>query len=149
MPPTAARRDLAYTTALVAACQRMWAAPDVALLWRTIADEAATLIGADGAAVITYTDRFWQILAASPGNAARDDSAAAAALETFSGGICFDNQFPSTIWLKTPQVTVWASARYSWRVLMVRLGTPSGWCGMPHAQPPCPHTRTHPRHSPT
>ena len=82
MPPTAAPRDLAYTTALVAACQRIWAAPDVAALWRTVADEALALIAADGAVVVTYTERFWQILAARPSDAAPDDSAAAAVIET-------------------------------------------------------------------
>jgi hypothetical protein len=50
MPPTAAACDLAYTTALVAACQRMWAAPDVAALWRIVVDEAVALIAADRAA---------------------------------------------------------------------------------------------------
>jgi len=38
----------------------MWAASDVAALWRTVVDEAVALIGADGAAVVTYTERFWQ-----------------------------------------------------------------------------------------
>ena len=60
MPPTARRVDLAYTRALVAACQRMWAAPDVAALWRAVVDEAVALIAADGAAVVTHTERFWQ-----------------------------------------------------------------------------------------
>jgi hypothetical protein len=81
MPPTAAPRDLAYTTALVAACQRMWAAPDVAALWRTVVDEALALIGADGAAMVTYTGRFWHTLAARPSDAAPDDSAAASVIE--------------------------------------------------------------------
>ena len=53
MPPTAAPSDLAYTTALVAACQRIWAAPDVTALWPTVVDEALALIAADGAAVVT------------------------------------------------------------------------------------------------
>ena len=60
MPPIAASRDLAYTRALAAASQRMWAASDVAALWRTVVDEAVALIAADGAAVVTYTERFWQ-----------------------------------------------------------------------------------------
>jgi hypothetical protein len=81
MPPTAAPRDLAYTTALVAACQRMRAAPDVAALWRIVVDEAVALIAADGAAVVTHTERFWQTLAARPGRAAPDDSATAAVIE--------------------------------------------------------------------
>ena len=81
MPPTAAPRDLAYTTALVAACQRIWAAPDVAALWPVVVDEALALIAADGAAVVTYTGRFWQTLAARSSDAALDDSAAAAVIE--------------------------------------------------------------------
>ena len=47
-PPTASPCDLAYTTALVAACQRIWAAPDVAALWPTVVDEALALIAAEG-----------------------------------------------------------------------------------------------------
>jgi hypothetical protein len=81
MPRTAASRDLAYTTALVAACRRMWVAPDVAALWRIVVDEAMALIAADGAAVVTYTERFWQTLAAHTSDAAPDDSAAAALIE--------------------------------------------------------------------
>ena len=81
MPRTAAPHDLAFTTALVAACQRMWAAPDVAALWRIVVDEAVALIAADGAAVVTHTERFWQTLAAHPGDAALDDSATAAVIE--------------------------------------------------------------------
>jgi hypothetical protein len=81
MSANGARSDRAYTTALVAACQRIWAARDVGALWRTIADEAVALIGADGAAVVTHTERFWQTLAAPPGDAAPDDSAAAAVIE--------------------------------------------------------------------
>jgi hypothetical protein len=57
MSANGARSDRAYTTALVAACQRIWAARDVGALWRTIADEAVALIGADGAAVVTHTER--------------------------------------------------------------------------------------------
>jgi hypothetical protein len=81
MPPTAAPCDLAYTTALVAACQRIWAAPDVAALWPVVVDEALALIAADGAAVVTYTGRFWQTLATRSTDAALDDSAAAAVIE--------------------------------------------------------------------
>jgi hypothetical protein len=55
MPTTAAPRDLAYTRALVAACQRMGAAPDTAALWR---------------------------LAARPSDGAPDDTATAAVIET-------------------------------------------------------------------
>jgi ANTAR domain len=80
MPPAAAPRDLTYTTALVAACQRIWAAPDVAALWRTVVDEAVALIAADGAAVVTYTEGFWEILAVRRSGAAPDDSAAAAVM---------------------------------------------------------------------
>jgi ANTAR domain len=81
LPPTPAPSDQAYTTALVAACQRMWAAPDVALLWRTVVDAALALIAADGAAVVTYTERSWRTLAARQSDAAADDSAAAAVIE--------------------------------------------------------------------
>ena len=81
MPPTASPCDLAYTTALVAACQRIWAAPDLAAFWPTVVDEALALIAADGAAVVTYTGRFWQTLAARPSDAAPDGSAAAAVIE--------------------------------------------------------------------
>jgi hypothetical protein len=81
MPPAAAPCDLAYTTALVAACRRIWAAPDVAALWRTVVDEAIVLIPADGAAVVTYTERFWRTLAGRPSDATPDDSAAAAVIE--------------------------------------------------------------------
>jgi hypothetical protein len=77
MPPTAASRDLAYTRALAAASERMWAASDVAAFWRSVVDEAVALIAADGAAVVTYTQRFWQTLAARPSDTAPDDSAAA------------------------------------------------------------------------
>jgi hypothetical protein len=81
MPPTAAPCDLAYTTALVASCQRIWAAPDLAALWPTVIDEALALIAADGAAVVTYSERFWQTVAARPSDAAPDDSAAAEVIE--------------------------------------------------------------------
>ena len=81
MPPTAAPGDLAYMRVLVAACQRMWAAPNIAALWRIVVDEAVALIAADGAAVVTHTERFWQTLAAHPGDAAPDDSATSAVIE--------------------------------------------------------------------
>ncbi len=81
MPATGALGDLAYTRALATAGQRMRAARDVAALWRTVVDEAVALIGADGAAVVTHTERFWQTLAAHPGDAALDDSATAAVIE--------------------------------------------------------------------
>jgi ANTAR domain len=87
MPPAAAPRDLAYTTALVAACQRIWAAPDVAALWRTVVDEAVALIAADGAAVVTYTGRCWQTLAARPGDAAPDSAGAAVIEVLFRQGL--------------------------------------------------------------
>jgi hypothetical protein len=51
-------------------------------LWRTVVDEAVALIVADGAAVVTYTERFWQTLAARPSDAAPNDSAVAAVIET-------------------------------------------------------------------
>jgi hypothetical protein len=81
MPATGAPRDLAYTTALVAAYQRMWVAPDVAALWRRVVDEAVALIDVDGAAVVTHSERFWQTLAAHPSGSAPDDSATAAVIE--------------------------------------------------------------------
>jgi hypothetical protein len=87
MPPSTAPRDLAYTTALVAACQRIWAAPNVAALWRAVVDEALALIAADGAVVFTYTERFWQIPAARPSDAAPDDSAAAVIEMLFRPGL--------------------------------------------------------------
>jgi hypothetical protein len=79
--PSVASRDLAYTRALAAACQRIWAAPDIAALWRTVVDEAVALIAADGAAVVRHTERFWQTLAVRPSDAAPDDSATAAVIE--------------------------------------------------------------------
>src|SRR4029453_6233249 len=81
MPPASAPCDLAFATALVAACQRIWAAPNLAALWPTVLDEALALIAADGAAVVTYTERFWETLAARPSDAASDDSPAAAVIE--------------------------------------------------------------------
>jgi len=81
MPPTGAPDDLAYATALAAACQRILAAPDAAALWRTVVDEAMALIAGDGAAIVSYTERFWQPLAVSPSDAAHSDSAAAEVIE--------------------------------------------------------------------
>lgn len=78
MPTDAALPDLAYATALVAACQRMCAAAEVAVLWRTMVEEAGALVAADGAAVVTFTDGFWRTLAAHPGHAVPDGLAAAA-----------------------------------------------------------------------
>ncbi len=49
MPPTGAPDDLAYATALAAACQRILAAPDAAALWRTVVDEHE--LAADGVAI--------------------------------------------------------------------------------------------------
>jgi ANTAR domain-containing protein len=82
MPTTGTPDDLAFATALVAACQRLWAASDVAALWRTAVDEALALIAADGAAVVTYNERLWQALAVRPGDAVPGDSAAAEVIET-------------------------------------------------------------------
>ena len=94
MPSTAAAFDLAYTTALVAASRRMWAASDVAALWRTVVDEAVALIACDGAAVLTYTGRLWQALAARPSDAAPDDSAVAAVIEMlFRRGVFLQQNF--------------------------------------------------------
>ena len=81
MPPTGAPDDLAYATALAAACQRILAAPDAAALWRTVVDEALALIAGDGAAIVSYTERFWQTLAVRPSGAAPSDSAAAEVIE--------------------------------------------------------------------
>jgi ANTAR domain len=74
-------RDLDYTRALAAACQRMWAAPDVAALWRVVVDEAVALIAAEGAAVVAYIGGFWQTLAVRPSGAVADDAAAAELME--------------------------------------------------------------------
>jgi len=81
MPPTAAQDNLAYTAALVAASQRMWAAPDLAILWRRVVNEALALIAADGAAVVTYTERFWQVLAVGPDGPAPDHARVAPGIE--------------------------------------------------------------------
>ncbi|HEX5907620.1 MAG TPA: ANTAR domain-containing protein [Propionibacteriaceae bacterium] len=104
MPPTALSRDLAYTRALAAASQRMCAASDVAALWRTVVDEAVALIAADGAAVVTYTERFWEILAARPSEAAPDDSPAAPVIELlfrqglFQQPLSIDDSADGTSW---------------------------------------------------
>jgi ANTAR domain len=95
MPPAAASRNLPYTRALAAACQRMWAASDVAALWSAVVDEAVALIAADGAAVVRHTERFWQTLAAHPSDASPDDSPTAAVIEMlFRRGLL---QQPSSI----------------------------------------------------
>jgi hypothetical protein len=106
MPPTALSRDLAYTRALAAACQRMWAASDVAALWRIVVDEAVALIAADGAAVVSYTERFWQTLAARPSDAAPDDSTTAEMIEMlFRQGVYLSNRSRSTIRSMAPDGT--------------------------------------------
>ena len=81
MPPTGAPDDLAHATALAAACQRILAAPDAAALWHTVVDEALPLIAGDGAAIVSYTERFWQTLAVRRSDAAPSDSAAAEVIE--------------------------------------------------------------------
>ena len=81
MPPTGAPDDLAYATALAAACQRILAAPDAAALWRTVVDEALALIAADGVAVVSYIEGFWQTLAVRTSDSASGDSAAAEVIE--------------------------------------------------------------------
>jgi hypothetical protein len=106
MLPTAAPRDLAYTRALAAASQRMWAAPDVAALWSAVVDEAVALIAADGAAVVTHTERFWQTLAAHPSDTAPDDSATAAMIEMLSGR--------STSATNLDRRSDWSSAYQGW-----------------------------------
>jgi hypothetical protein len=94
MPPTGAPDDLAYATALAAACRRIWAAPDAAALWRTVVDEALALIAADGAAVVGYTERFWQTLAVRPSDPAPGDSAAEV-IETLFGQGLLQKPFPN------------------------------------------------------
>ena len=81
MPPTGAPDDLAYATALAAACQRILAAPDAAALWRTVVDEALALIAADGVAIVSYTEGFWQTLAVRPSDSAPSDSAVSGVIE--------------------------------------------------------------------
>ena len=81
MPPTRAPDDLAYATALAAACQRIVAAPDAAALWRTVVDEALALIVADGVAVVSYIEGIWQTLAVRTSDSASGDSAAADVIE--------------------------------------------------------------------
>src|SRR6476619_837585 len=95
MPATRAPDDLAYATALAAACRRIWAAPDAAALWRTVVDEALALIAADGAAVVSYTERFWQTLAVRPRDPAPGDSAAAEVIETLFGQGLLQKPFPN------------------------------------------------------
>jgi hypothetical protein len=95
MPSTGAQDDLAYATALAAACRRIWAAPDAAALWRTVVDEALALISADGAAVVSYTERFWQTLAVRPSDPAPDDSAAAEVIETLFRQGLLQQPFPN------------------------------------------------------
>jgi ANTAR domain len=94
MPTTGAPDDLAYATALAAACRRIWAAPDAAALWRTVVDEALALIAADGAAVVGYTERFWQTLAVRPSDPAPGDSAAEV-IETLFGQGLLQKPFPN------------------------------------------------------
>jgi ANTAR domain len=81
MPATRAPDDLAYATALAAACQRILAAPDAAALWRTVVDEALALIAADGVAVVSYIEGFWQTLAVRTSDSAHGDSAKADVIE--------------------------------------------------------------------
>jgi predicted PhzF superfamily epimerase YddE/YHI9 len=56
-------------------------------LWRTVVDEAVALIAADGAAVVTYIDRFWQTLAARPNDPAPGSAAAAVIEMLFRQGL--------------------------------------------------------------
>jgi hypothetical protein len=135
MAPTAAPRDLAYTRALAAASQRMWAAPDVAALWRIVVDEAVALIGAEAATVVTHTERFWQTLAAHPSDATADESATAAVIEMLirqglpRQPISIDDPAEGASWMW------WADARYSSCGLRVAPDSRSVWCGMPPARP--------------
>ena len=94
MPPIGAPDDLAYATALAAACQRILAAPDAAALWRTVVDEALALIAADGVAVVSYTEGFWQTLAVRSSDSAPGDSAVDRVIEMpFRRGL-FQQPFP-------------------------------------------------------
>jgi hypothetical protein len=95
MPLTGAPDDLAYATALAAACQRILAAPDAAALWPTVVDEALTLIAADGAAVVSYTEGFWQTLAVSPRDPAPSESAAAEVIEMLFRQGLLQQPFPN------------------------------------------------------
>ena len=94
MPPIGAPDDLTYATALAAACQRILAAPDAAALWRTVVDEALALIAADGVAVVSYTEGFWQTLALRSSDSAPGDSAVDRVIEMpFRRGL-FQQPFP-------------------------------------------------------
>ena len=104
MPPTGAPDDLAYATALAAACQRILAAPDAAALWRTVVDEALALIAGDGAAIVSYTERFWQTLAVRPSDAAPSDSAAAEVIEMLFHQGLLQQPFPND---DPAEVTSW------------------------------------------
>jgi hypothetical protein len=95
MPLTGAPDDLAYATALAAACQMVLAAPDAAALWPTVVDEALTLIAADGAAVVSYTEGFWQTLAVSPRDPAPSESAAAEVIEMLFRQGLLQQPFPN------------------------------------------------------
>jgi ANTAR domain len=95
MPPTGVPDDLAYATALTAACRRIGAAPDADTLWRTVVDEALALIAADGAAVVSYTERFWQMLAVRPSDPSPGDSAAAEVIETLFRQGLLQRPFPN------------------------------------------------------
>ena len=94
MPPIRAPDDLAYATALAAACQRILAAPDAAALWRTVVDEALALIAADGVAVVSYTEGFSQTLAVRPSDSAPGDSAVDGVIEMLFRRGLFQQPFP-------------------------------------------------------
>jgi ANTAR domain-containing protein len=94
MPPTGAPDDLAYATALAAACQRILVAPDAAALWRTVVDEALALIAADGVAVVSYTEGFWQTLAVRPSDSAPGDWAVDGVIEMLVRQSLFQQPFP-------------------------------------------------------
>ena len=95
MPPTGAPDNLAYATALAAACQRILAAPDAAALWRTVVDEALALIAADGAAVVSYIEGFWQTLAVRASDSAPGDSPGADVIEILVRQGLFQRPFPN------------------------------------------------------
>jgi hypothetical protein len=60
-----------------------------------VVDEALALIAADGAAVVSYTERFWQTLAVRPSDPAPGDSAAAEVIETLFGQGLLQKPFPN------------------------------------------------------
>ena len=110
-----AARDLAYTKALVEASRRLQAAADVSTLLRLAADEAVTLIPADGAAFLRFEDRRWQVLASRPSDAEPDDSQSASRFELLAGRSLL--QGPTSV-DDLQQAVPWVGL--PWRSLLVR-----------------------------